>query len=553
MRRIRWISIAAALALGATLAGTAQAAIGDHVWSKGFPAGGSVSVDGAGNLSMAGGFFGTVDFGGGPFTSTNPFSPEFYLARFDQSGAHLWSRHIVVGGFGGSLDACGTDPAGNTFIAGTFQGGSADFGGGVLSGSGEMFIAAFDPAGTHLWSMTVGPGFVRSIAASSTHACFTGYTYGTMDFGGGPLTSAGNSDAFLGAMTTAGAHGWSTLFGDASDQAGLALAVTPSGDVLLASGALGTTDFGGGPLTAAGKPIALARFSGAGAHQWSKIFAGSFTPGGGPLRTLALTAGASGQAALAGEFSGSIDLGGGTMIATASFDMFVATFDAAGAHQWSVGHGGLNHDGASGVALDGSGNAFVSGGFFSASMPLGGTPLTHSGGFGQDFFAAAFDGSGAHLWSRAYAQNGQTFISNSVFPTGDMLLFGAAASGIDFGGGGLADADGFLVRLEGISTASVEDLRGQCLLQLGIAHPNPFHAGTRIPFSIRSEANVRLEICDVAGRRISTLVDGSLPAGRHVAHWDGRTSEGMRAPSGVYFSRLTGNGTVGTSRLIRLR
>ena len=70
-------------------------------------------------------------------------------------------------------------------------------------------------------------------------------------------------------------------------------------------------------------------------------------------------------------------------------------------------------------------------------------------------------------------------------------------------------------------------------------YPNPFNPSTTISFTIPTEANVRLEVFDLLGRVVKTLVEGNLPAGRHQVVWDGRTSTGERASSGIYFARLS--------------
>ncbi len=52
---------------------------------------------------------------------------------------------------------------------------------------------------------------------------------------------------------------------------------------------------------------------------------------------------------------------------------------------------------------------------------------------------------------------------------------------------------------------------------------------------------MRVEIYDVRGARVATLrseEDGLLPAGSHVAAWDGRTASGSRAAAGTYVARL---------------
>jgi len=79
---------------------------------------------------------------------------------------------------------------------------------------------------------------------------------------------------------------------------------------------------------------------------------------------------------------------------------------------------------------------------------------------------------------------------------------------------------------------------------LGQNYPNPFNAQTIIPLTITvaDGAPVRLEIIDILGRRVRTLVDGVLAAGRHDVSWDGAGESGRPLASGVYFSRLVVSG-----------
>ena len=71
--------------------------------------------------------------------------------------------------------------------------------------------------------------------------------------------------------------------------------------------------------------------------------------------------------------------------------------------------------------------------------------------------------------------------------------------------------------------------------------PNPSHGAMRVAFALPVEARVRLQIMDLQGRLVSSLVDGSLPAGRHSLMWDGSTPGGP-ARSGMYFVRFEANG-----------
>ncbi|MFZ5516339.1 MAG: FlgD immunoglobulin-like domain containing protein [Candidatus Zhuqueibacterota bacterium] len=69
-------------------------------------------------------------------------------------------------------------------------------------------------------------------------------------------------------------------------------------------------------------------------------------------------------------------------------------------------------------------------------------------------------------------------------------------------------------------------------------YPNPFNAGTEIRFQLPKNVYVELTIYNILGQTIRTLVQGHKNAGHHLLQWDGKNSDGLIVPSGVYFSRL---------------
>jgi aminopeptidase N len=71
-------------------------------------------------------------------------------------------------------------------------------------------------------------------------------------------------------------------------------------------------------------------------------------------------------------------------------------------------------------------------------------------------------------------------------------------------------------------------------------YPNPFNPGTTIAFDLPERNTVSLTVYNLLGEEIARLVDGRLEAGRHEISWDGRFSDGRRAPSGVYICALVG-------------
>ena len=83
--------------------------------------------------------------------------------------------------------------------------------------------------------------------------------------------------------------------------------------------------------------------------------------------------------------------------------------------------------------------------------------------------------------------------------------------------------------------------------------PNPFNPATTIRFELPSAGDVRLEIYDVAGRRVATLLDGSFEAGQHAATWRGQSDAGHSVSSGLYFYRLSGTGFSKTRKMLLLQ
>jgi spore coat protein A len=84
---------------------------------------------------------------------------------------------------------------------------------------------------------------------------------------------------------------------------------------------------------------------------------------------------------------------------------------------------------------------------------------------------------------------------------------------------------------------AVEDIP-EYSFKLGQAYPNPFNPTTRIEFEIPAAAHTRIDVYDVLGRHVTTLVDRTLSAGRKTAVWDGHNNHGQRVASGMYFYRL---------------
>jgi hypothetical protein len=69
-------------------------------------------------------------------------------------------------------------------------------------------------------------------------------------------------------------------------------------------------------------------------------------------------------------------------------------------------------------------------------------------------------------------------------------------------------------------------------------YPNPFNPATNIEFVLSKSGQVKIEIFNILGQRIRTLVDEHLKPGHKVVDWDGRDDSGEEVSSGIYFYRL---------------
>ena len=84
-------------------------------------------------------------------------------------------------------------------------------------------------------------------------------------------------------------------------------------------------------------------------------------------------------------------------------------------------------------------------------------------------------------------------------------------------------------------------------------YPNPFNSGTSIRYQLHQPMHVSVQVYDVLGRKVSTLVDEWRGTGFHVVSWDGKTGNGSDAPSGIYFCRMTARDVTETRRMVLMR
>jgi hypothetical protein len=370
---------------------------------------------------------------------------DIFVAEYAPSGGYLWSRVI-----GSDSDEAGkgvaTDSNSNVLVTG-YQGSyMVDYGGGPQfnRGANEIFIAKYSSAGSWVWSKTIGStGYDQgnAIATDDADNVFaTGY-FGTgalgVDFGGGPLFSAGLSDVFLVKYSAAGQHIWSRRLGGTGNDTGLAISTDSAGSVIVMGSFEGTADFGGGAFTSSGqRDVFVTKFSSTGAHIWSKRFGSTGDDVG-----YGVALDSAGDVVLSGKFQGSVAFGGTALTSAGGDDIFLVKLSAAtGNHVWSKGMGNTSGDISLGVAVDAARDVVITG-YFTGSVNFGGGVLS---GSGLDVYVAKYNAAGAHIWSRRFG-GFDTQIGNSVAmaPTGEVSVTGYFSSSIDFGTGAMTSGGSY--------------------------------------------------------------------------------------------------------------
>lgn len=354
-----------------------------------------VATDRQGNLIIVGNFDGTLDFGAGPITSGE--SSDVFVVKLGPDGSAMWSKS-----FGDDAvqeaQRVAVDAEGNVLIVGHFRG-TIDFGGGPLvsAGARDVFVVKLDASGNHVWSKQFGDKaeqFGRGIAADGHGNVFiAGSAWGTIDFGGGALKSAGFEDIFVTKMDKDGQYIWSKLFGDAQTQEVWDLATDHEGNVTVAAFILGNVDFGDGLTQGGANPdAAVVKLSGDGATLWSHRYGDQQRQYG---QSIAVDS--RGNVVLTGLMQGSIDFGDGPVESAGAFDFFVTKFDATGKVLWHHRYGDQYDQPSLLVSVD-STDAVLLTGYFLGAVDFGGSPLVSAGK--AEAFAAKLDLAGNNLWSR---------------------------------------------------------------------------------------------------------------------------------------------------------
>ena len=332
----------------------------------------SIAVDSSGNVYISG--------------QTRPVGDyDCFVAKYNSSGVLQWQRSLG----GNSSDygySVAVDSSGNVYVVGmTFSTGP---------GVGAILIAKFNSSGTLQWRRTLGGSgsdYGYGIAVdSSGNSYVTGYTTG-----GG----YGNDDIITAKYDTNGNIQWQRILGGTGNDGADAIAVDSSGNAYV----FAHTESAG----AGNYDMLVAKYNSSGSIQWQK------TVGTGP-GILEWSQG------IEVDSSGNIYLAGytiGSGVGAGSYDFLITKLNSSGAFQWSRTLGGSSLDYGRAIAVDSSGNVYVTG-------------ETASTGTGMyEGLIVKYDSSGTLQWQRIFYGSQNEYLNGiGVDNSGNVYVGGRTAS-----------------------------------------------------------------------------------------------------------------------------
>ena len=422
---------------------------GAAIWERTFVASGAgggarlagVAATRAGEVLMAGSFTGAINLGGATLESAG--EDDVFVAKLDREGKHVWSHR-----FGGPRDQKATGVAvtedGEVVVAGTIDQ-RADFGGGVLQSAGmiDVFCLRLDANGGHLWSRRFGDDQEQEAGAVAVdregNVLLAGSYEGKIDFGSGPIESAGHDDIFVAKLDRAGKELWSRRYGDAGQQKARAIAAARDGGVIVTGTFRGDLAIGKTTLASPdADALHVFALDASGAPRWARASKGAAAS---VLDPRGVTVDGDGAITVAASLRGSVELAGATIDDRGGEGAaLLARFDASGAPAWATRLGEGRPIEVAGLAATREGDVVV------VTSPLG-VLEARPRGETDGVTVVRFDRKGHVSTTQRLGPEPAAALGVTLDPAGRVLLGGSSRTPIDVLAGPLAGLTAVVIEL----------------------------------------------------------------------------------------------------------
>jgi len=347
----------------------------------------SIAVDALGNAYIGG--YTEGDFGG------SHGGHEAFLSKFDSGGNEVWTTHIGTD----KTDLCHSiamDASGSVYISGHTYGDLA----GANAGLSDVFLLKFDSGGNEVWTTQIGESRYDDNYSVAVAASGSIYTSGSRNDG-----PAGDN-VLLSKFDSGGNEIWTTQIGTSSGDRSYSISLDASDNAYISGytgGKLGGSRFGS-------YDAFLSKFDSGGNEVWTTQIGTSESD-----VSYSIALDASDNAYISGRTNGDLD---GT--SAGSHDAFLSKFDSDGNNLWTNQIGTSAWDESMSVAVAGSGDVYISG---STRGDLGGVNAGSN-----DAFLSKFDSGGNELWTTQIGTSrGDPSYSVAVDASGNAYISGSTA------------------------------------------------------------------------------------------------------------------------------
>ena len=347
---------------------------GTYYGGVGYDGSSSITIDGAGNIYLAGAAESTVGIASGGHQNTyGGGTYDAFLVKFNSSGIRQWGTYYGGVSFDEGLSTV-TDGSGNVYLCGrttsttgiALGGHQNTFAGGVPI---DGFLVKFNNSGVRQWGTYYGGyGYEEGLSITTDwlgNVYLSGRTESTTGIASGGyqnLFGGGQYDAFLIKFNSSGVRQWGTYYGGLGDEFGqTGTATDGAGNVYLSGSTASTTGIASGGhqnTFGGGYDAFLVKFNGSGVRQWGTYYGGIGYDAGDPTETDGV-----GNVYLSGWTTSQTGIasGGHQNAYGGGYDAFIVKFNSSGVRQWGTYYGGIGYDAGESTATDGAGSIYLSG------------------------------------------------------------------------------------------------------------------------------------------------------------------------------------------------
>ncbi len=219
-------------------------------------------------------------------------------------------------------------------------------------------------------------------------------------------------------------------------------------------------------------------------------------------------------------------------------EILILKYDSDGNLDWDIRYSApdiVRHDVVAG-AVDPAGNIYVVANVFA-------DPAVED----YDVLVAKFNTAGGLVWTYTYASGaGEDDLAKTIrLDDANNIYIGGTSAGDEL----------FVIKLAQSAVVEVADDEGAVptAFELSQNFPNPFNPTTEIEFSLLRSGEIELDVFNVSGQLVRSLIHEELAAGRHRVAWDATDNSGRAVASGVYFYRISTAGSAESRKMLLLR